>query len=99
MTMFLLSFREKPVGIVKPALLPAASRSVAPPARTRGELLSSGLAVGPAATIYVAVADVALLNGVIVTLAPSFRLRVCLDLASVTDSLKFTVMGMLVPAL
>src|SRR5437762_782127 len=66
MMMFLLSFNEKPLGIVRVEFWPALSWSVAPAARTRGELVSSGFAVCPADTMYVPVAIFAWVKGVMV---------------------------------
>src|SRR5438477_471477 len=93
MTMFLLSFGEKPLGMVRTASLPAASWSVAPPACDIGMLLEIGRALFPSATRYVPVAEVAFENGVMVTAAPSLRLTVRLPPASVVDLLNRTVMG------
>src|SRR5262245_40060462 len=73
MTIVRLSLSDWPGGIVRTTGLPAASAREAPAARASGELLSSGLAVWPAATVPVTVTLVRLGNGGIVTLPPLLR--------------------------
>src|SRR2546426_132936 len=98
-TMFLAALSDWAGVKVNATLLLAASRSVAPAAMTSGELVSSGLAVCPAATVYVPEAVAELANGVIVTVPPLLRLIVRLPPASVAGPSKFTVTLIVAPGL
>ena len=91
--MALLSAKDCPAGIVKVALLPAASFKVASPPKVMPVELRSMLFC-PVAGVYVPTADVPV-KGVRVTAPPVSKTTVMLPPAKVTASLKLTVTLML----